>query len=148
MEKIPKLSSYVLYGLLIISTFLTVLMLFGGVVSGDLLETPTFTDEILNWAYLLVALALIIVVGFEIYGVAMEPSEAKKSLYSAGGIVLLSGLSYMLADGVPLEILGYEGSDNIPSILKIVDVGLFSFYALMVVAIISILVSEISRFSR
>ena len=67
MNKISKISSYVLYGLLVISALFTALLMFGGVTPGDLIETPLFTDEILNWTYILVLLSVAIVIGFETY---------------------------------------------------------------------------------
>ncbi|MBP8850215.1 MAG: hypothetical protein KBG80_06625 [Breznakibacter sp.] len=148
MNKISKISSYVLYGLLVISALFTALLMFGGVTPGDLIETPLFTDEILNWTYILVLLSVAIVIGFEAYKVVTHPSDTKKSLYTAGGMILLGVVTYLMADGTPMEILGYEGTDNVPSVLKITDMGLFSFYGLTVIAVVAILVSEITRFTR
>lgn len=148
MDKITKISSYVLYALLVISSLFVVLMMMGGNTPGDLLETPMFTDELLNWTYLLVLLAIAVVIAFEVYKTITHPADTRKSLYSAGAILLLGLLTYMFADGTPMEILGYEGSDNVPGTLKIVDMGLFSFYGLTIIAVLAILVSEVSRFSR
>jgi hypothetical protein len=51
----------------------------------------------------------------------------------------------MLSDGTPLRIMGYEGSDNVPSMLKLTDTGLYTFYLLFGVAAFSIVATEVSR---
>lgn len=148
MANISKISSYVMYGLLTISAFLTVLVMFGGTTAGDALEAPTYLDTILNWGKALIIGSIIIAFGFEIFNIITRPTAAKKSLISGGAIFIILFVSYILSDGTPLQIIGYEGTENIPSMLKVVDTGLFAFYLLMGTAVLSIIVSELSRIIR
>ncbi len=148
MDRISKISSYVMYVLLIISLVLTGLMLFGGTTSGDALESPVFTDSILNWGKFLIAGSIITALGFELYNMVVHPTSTKKSLVLAGGLIVVLFFAFIFSDGTPMAIIGYEGSDNVPVMLKITDTGLFTFYFLMVVAVIAILASEIARIMR
>lgn len=145
MDKISRISSYVLYGLLTISLVLTGMMLFGGTNKSEALESPVFTDVILNWGKILIVGSIAIAFLIEIFNMVTRPTGAKKSLVSAGIILFILMVSYILSDGTPMEILGYEGADNVPSMLKATDTGLFTFYLLMGIAVVAIIASEIWR---
>ena len=148
MEKISKYSSYVMYALMALSAFFTALVLFGGSIDGDPLETPVYSDVIIRYAYFLVVGSLAAVLGFELYKIVLHPASAKNTLIFAGGMFVFLLIAYLFSDGTPMEIIGYEGSDNIPSMLKVADTGLFTFYILMVGAALSIVGAEIMRFFK
>ncbi len=117
----------------------------GGTVEGDTNETPVFLDTVLNYTYILFAIGLGLAVIFEIYHVITNPANAKRSLISLGLVTLVVGVSYLMSDGTPMKIIGYEGSDNVPSMLIMTDVGLFVFYILFVITLGAILYGEISK---
>ncbi len=148
MEKISKYSSYVMYALMALSLIFMALIMFGGTIEGDPLETPVYSDLIIRYAYFLVIGALAAVFAFEIYKIVLHPSSAKNTLIFSGGMVVFLFIAYLFADGTPMEIIGYEGSDNVPSMLKVTDTGLFTFYILMVGAALSIVGAEIMRFFK
>ncbi len=148
MKKIAKIASIVMYVLLFFAILFTVMTLVGGTVAGDTNETPVFLDTVLNYTYILIGVGLSIAVLFEIYHVVTNPENAKRSLVSLGLIAVVVGLSYLMADGTPLSIIGYEGTDNVSSMLILTDVGLFVFYILFGITVASILFSEVSRFFK
>ena len=62
------------------------------------------------------------------------------------GAAVLVLLSYLMASGSPLEIIGYTGTANSdPSTLKMIDTGLFVTYILFGMALASILYAIISK---
>lgn len=134
-----------MYVLLFFAILFTVMTLAGGTVEGDTNETPVFLDTVLNYTYILFAIGLGLAVIFEIYHVITNPANAKRSLISLGLVTLVVGVSYLMSDGTPMKIIGYEGSDNVPSMLIMTDVGLFVFYILFVITLGAILYGEISK---
>ena len=64
-------------------------------------------------------------------------------LVGAGVLVLIS---YLMASGTPLDIIGYEGTGNSdPATLKMVDTVLYVVYILFGMALTSILYAIISK---
>jgi hypothetical protein len=53
-----------------------------------------------------------------------------------------------MGDGTPLELVGYKGSDNVPSMLILGDVFLYTTYILIGGVLLSILYTEVSRIFR
>jgi hypothetical protein len=145
MKKITKAASIVLYLLMAISAVLVVLVFAGGTVAGDPAETPVNLDYILNFSIFMVAGAAVMTLLFELINIFLHPANAKMTLLSLVGIAVILGVAYMLSDGTPLRIMGYEGSDNVPSMLKLTDTGLYTFYLLFGVAAFSIVATEVSR---
>jgi hypothetical protein len=148
MKKIAKIANIVMYVLLIFTVLFTVMTLTGGTVEGDTNETPVFLDTVLNYTYFLIGACACIAILFEIYHVVTNPANAKRSLMSIGliGVVIL--VSYMLSDGTPLKIIGYEGPDNVPSMLILSDVGLFVFYILFGITFGAIVYGEVSKYFK
>lgn len=119
------------------------MLVFLGPVSAD--STPLYIDSVINWTYVMIFGSVAITLVFEIFHIIMHPANAKRTLLSALGIILVLVLSWTLSDGTPLQIIGYEGSDNVPTMLKISDTGLYAFYLLFGVSFFAIIASEFSR---
>ena len=148
MKKITRAATITLYVILLLGAVFTALMMLGGVVEGDMNETPVYTDAILRFTYGLLVLGIAATLIFEIINLVLHPDNAKKSLLSIVVIAVVFGVSYAMSDGTPLKILGYEGTDNVPAMLKLTDTGLFAFYILMGAAVLAIIGSEVSRFFK
>jgi hypothetical protein len=59
------------------------------------------------------------------------------------------GVAYMLGSDTPLNIIGYEGTDNKdPQVLRFVDMGLISMYFVLGLTVLTILYSEIARYFK
>ena len=107
--------------------------------------TPSFLDSALNWTYIMIFGALVITLIFEIFNVIMNPANTKRTLLSTVGVVIVLVIAWSLADGTPLQIIGYEGSDNVPSMLKLTDAGVYIFYFMMLVTFVTIVITEVGR---
>lgn len=142
MKLTGKIASITMYVLLLISVIFSALVMVG---PEDADATPTFLDTALNWTYIMIFGSVAITLVFEIINIIMHPTNAKRTLLSSLGIIVLLVVAWSLADATPLQIIGYEGTDNVPSMLKISDAGLFTMYFLMGVSFIAIIVSEFSR---
>ena len=145
MSKLTKILSYVLYALLAVTVVFTIMYFTGGEVPGEAYVTPVYTDLILNWAKFLVVATAGITILFEIVNVALNPKNAVRSLVSIAVLIVIAFVSYGLADGTPMNLGGYEGSDNVPSMLKLAGAFLYGTYVLMGIVVVAILGTELSR---
>lgn len=91
-------------------------------------------------SYILLAVAVAAAVIFPIIELARNPKNAKSALIGVGALVVVIGISYALGSG-----------DN-PSNMEIteetarqIDTGLFAFYILAVLAIGSMVYSEVAK---
>ena len=144
MKKITKAAKIVLYVLLALSVVLTMLLLLGG-TEGDINQTPIYTDLIIRFAYVLIVIGIGSILVFEFINLLLHPANTKKSLLSLGLIGVVVGIAYTLSDGTPLKIVGYDGNENIPSMLILTDTGLYTFYILMGIAVLAIVGTEMYR---
>lgn len=148
MTKLSSILNIVLLVLLAITLFFAGLFYFGGYVDGTALPTPIYTESFLNWAKALLIGTAAIAIVFEIVFIIMRPKNAVRSLISLLGLAVLVFIAYSLGDGTPLKLTGYEGPDNVPSMLIMSDMFLYTMYFLFGIAIVSIAYSEISRLFR
>ncbi|MCF8277831.1 MAG: hypothetical protein K9J17_13945 [Flavobacteriales bacterium] len=90
--------------------------------------------------YILLAVAVLAAVIFPIIQLAKNPKGAKGALIGIGALVVVLGVSYALSSDVnPSKIeITAEGA-------KQVDTGLFAFYILAAVAIVSLVYAEVSK---
>jgi len=145
MKKITKVASITLYVLLALGVLFSAIAMFGGTIAGDPLETPVYLDSALNYTYFMIIASIGIAIALEVFNLILHPANAKKSLVSFVVVAAVVLIAYLFSDGTPMKIIGYEGSDNVPSMLKLTDTGLITFYILVGIAVISILVTEIGR---
>ncbi len=125
------------------------LFYFGGqaapedLVAGDLSQ-PLFTDLLLYWAYILLALTVIVLIGFAVTdflrGLRENPKKALSGLLVLLILVALLVITYIMGDGTLLNIPGYTGSDNVPTMLKMTDMWLYSCYVMLVVTLLAMIV--------
>ncbi len=93
--------------------------------------------------YILLAVATLAAVVFPIIQLAQNPKNAKGALVGIGALVVVVGISYVLA------------ADNNPSNIEItadaakqVGTGLYAFYLLSAVAIVAVVYSEVAKFFK
>jgi hypothetical protein len=145
MTKLSNILNYVLYALLAVTVVFTIMYFSGGDVPGEAYATPVYTDLILNWAKILVLGTAVFTIVFEIVNVVLNPKNAVRSLISIAVLLVIAFVSYALADGTPLNLGGYEGSDNVPSMLKLAGAFLYGTYVLLGIVVVAILGTELSR---
>ncbi len=146
-----KIASVLLYILAGISVIFVLLFYFGPYASGTEntpMEEPKITQSILIWTYCLVGLATGLTIIFQIVNIIKNPSNAKKTLTSILLIGVLVFIAYILASDEVMDITGYKGGDNVPGTLKTVGTGLITLYLLIGLAVVSALVSEVTRYFK
>lgn len=148
MTKLNSILNIVLYALLAITLFFTGLFYFGGYVEGATYPTPIYTELILNWGKALFIGTALMAIAFEIIFIILRPKNAARTLFSILVLSILVLIAYSLGDETPLKLVGYEGKDNVPSMLLMSDTFLYTMYFLFGIAILSIAYSEISRLFR
>ena len=132
-ENLSKTLSLVLYVLLGISVLLSVLF-FGGIMS---------ESSLIIWAYLLVGIATLAAILFPIVYLAQNFSKAKTALLSLAGLLVVIGISYVLASGEVLHSYEKYGIDE--AVSKRVGTGLITMYLLGFGSIGSILFFGVYR---
>ena len=101
------------------------------------------TDIALVWAYVVFGIGVVAVIAAEVLGMLSDTSGLLRTAIAIVGVAILIAICWGLADGTPLNLIGYEGSDNTYTWLKIADTGIFMAYIALAVAGISILATEI-----
>ena len=100
-------------------------------------------DGFLYVAYIIFAITILFVLFFVIKGIFS--GNIKNTLISVGAFLVIVIISYVLADGSPMQVgdiyLSESGS-------KWVDTGLYVFYILAVVAIASMVLSGVKKITK
>jgi hypothetical protein len=111
-------------------------------VAGDFLDIPKFTDMFLTWIYLLVAMVVLVTFGFVIAKfVETYKVDKKKAITSLGVIVagvLLCVLCWVLGSPEKMEIIGYEGTDNVGNMARMADAIMYLVYILTAATVVSL----------
>ena len=137
--RIQKVSGAILAALLLISIAIFCLFYFGGdtpeaerLVADTSMWEPANTDALLFWLYALAAGAILVTLITALYQfVSLLKHSPKDALMSLLGIILLIvllGVTYTIGDGTPLNIIGYEGTENTETWLKVADMFCYSIY--------------------
>ena len=93
--------------------------------------------------YLMVGFAALTAIGFGIKKMIQKTNNAKKTLYTIGGLVAVLIFSYIIASD---EVLAsYEEYKITASTAKKVGMGLTAFYLLAIGAIGAVLYAELSK---
>ncbi len=141
-KKILNILTIVMF---VITAVLLGLFMFGGKVPNQLYTTPVYTSTLLNWAYILFGIAIIAAIIFPIIRVFSRPKQAMKSFIGLAVVVVVVLIAYAMADGTPMKIIGYNGPDNVPSMLILSDTIIYTMYILFAGTILAIIGTEIYR---
>ncbi len=141
-KRILNIASIVM---LLITLVVLGMFIFGGEVPNQLYYTPVYTGALMNWGYILFGIAAFFAIIFPIVRLFTRPKQAMKSFLGLAGVILLVFVAYAMSDGTPLNLIGYTGYDNVPSMLKFSDTIIFTMYFLFGGAILAILGTEIYR---
>ena len=138
---IPKVTLLVL---MLVGILAAVMFFVGGSegsleVAGDFLNIPKFTDTLLYWNYVLVAVVILVTFGFVIAKlIETFKVDPKRGLTSIGVVlaaVVLCVLCWVLGSPEKIEILGYEGTDNVGSMAQMTDAIMYLVYILVVATV-------------
>ena len=135
-KSIPKVTLLVL---MIMGILAAAMFFLGGSegslgVAGDFLDIPKFTNVLLCWIYVLVALVILVTFGFVIAKlVETFKVDSKRALTSVGvvlGAVVLCIICWFLGSPEKVEIIGYEGTDNVGNMARMSDAIMYLVYIL------------------
>ena len=156
VTKISRISRWTLYALTAVTLALIALFFLGGNVLPENqyaelvgIAEPNYTNGLLYWIYILLGVTVFSVFAFSIFGfinnLRFNRKRAINSLVTLLVFAILLVIAYSIGDGTPLNILGYEGPDNVPTRLKMTDMWIYSVYILMSLTILAMLFSPIIK---
>lgn len=145
MLKFDKILKILTIAIFVVTLVLLGLLFFGGDVPNQLYKTPVYTGELLGWAYILFFICAGLSLIFPLFNLVTNPQKAIKSIVGIVALVVIVLISYSLSDGTPLVMAGYDGSQNVPSMLKFSDTMIYMMYILGAGAILAIIVTEVIR---
>ena len=131
--KLAKITSILLYILLGVATILGVLFYTNSISEEPLIDTM----------YVYVVIAAIFAIGFPVYQLFTNPKGAINTLIGLGVLGVIVLIAYSMASDQVLNLVGYNGPDNVPSTLKTVGTGLITTYILFFLSLLAIAVTEI-----
>lgn len=124
-----------------ISVVLVALIYFGGnaeslMVGEEALDVPKFTDSLLYWCYILIALTIGITVLLTLAGFVKtfieSPVAGLKSLIPIAIFVVVFVVSWLLGSPEKISIIGYEGTENVGFWAQFTDMLIYAIYALFI----------------
>ncbi|MCQ2204481.1 MAG: hypothetical protein MJZ15_08575 [Bacteroidales bacterium] len=147
-----KLTGYISQGVMILLMLISVvLMAMSASEASDEVRAfaeGSWTGTVITWAVVVFAIALFGAVASYVVGAIVDTSNLLRTAIAVVGAIVLVCVCWALADGTPLPLVGYEGSENVPLWLKIADTGMFLGYIAAVVAVLAIIVSEVVQLFR
>lgn len=150
VTKIHRTSRTTLIIGIIISLVVLALFFFGGQVADHEkvaadMSQPKFTDLVLYWCYILLVVTVVVLIAFAIIdfvrGLKENPKKAMSGFLAILALGVLLVITYIIGDGTLLNIPGYDGTDNVPAMLKLTDMWLYSCYFMMVVTVLALVFS-------
>ena len=132
----PKVTLWVLR---VVGIIATAMFFLGGSegsleVAGDFLDIPKFTNVLLYWIYALVVLVILATFGFVIAKLVetfkVDPKRGLTSVLVVLAAVALCALCWFLGSPEKIEILGYEGTDNVGNMARLSDAIMYLVYIL------------------
>jgi len=144
LNKLPKLSLWVLFA---VSIVISLLFWVGGSeqveINGNPWDQPFFTDALLDWAYILFGLAILITLVVTVKQfIEMFKISAKKGLTALAVILAFAAvfvISWSLGSSETINIIGYDGTDNTGLWAQFADMCVYSMYILAIGTILTII---------
>lgn len=142
---IPKI---VLWLLILAGIGVVGLFFFGGdlaeghEVAGDILPIPTYSDVLLYLTYALVALVILVTFGFVLvkFGASFK-TDVKGALKTLGVVVaavVLCWLCWHMGSDAKVDIIGYEGTENVGFMARLTDAIMYLTYILTGATIVTL----------
>ena len=140
----PKITLWVL---MIVGIIASVMFFAGGSegsleVAGDFLNSPKFTDILLYWIYVLVGLVILVTFGFVLAKLVetfkVDPKSGITSVVVVLAAVGLCALCWFLGSPEKVDILGYEGTDNVGNMARMSDAIMYLVYILTASTVVAL----------
>ncbi len=130
--KLPRYIEYILFAVSIIVTIAFFIM--PHTVADD-----SSVGMFIVWAYILLALAIVLLVFFQLVKTFKSPKALKRFLFLILGTVVLIGISYLLAPGSPVAVNKAVSAGT----LKFTDTALILTYFVFGGAILALIITSI-----
>ena len=152
MQNKLSLPNLVLRGLLAIAIVFTLIFFCGSTENYDCngisFEAPSFTPAFIALAYVFVGIATVVTLAFAIMSFVSKLSYNPKSVFvpliSVAALALLLIITYCAADTQPMNITGYEGSQE-PWVYKITNMCMVTSFILAGIACVVTLGSSLVK---
>ena len=136
---IPKIAFILLMVLSVIVILGYMIMMFLNIsegtldVAGDIMSIPLFTGGYIGWAYALAGIAalaaLVALCNLLVHLFRKDPKRALLYLCIAFGyVVVLPIICWCISSGDRIDIIGYEGSDNVGFWVRLSETMLYWTY--------------------
>ncbi len=148
MQNYKLISKITLWVLLAIGIIVSIMFYAGGSqgsleVAGDFLDIPKFSDLMLNWNYILFALACICTLGFVcrefVKTLRTDAKKAIRQLAVVIAFVLLIIICWSLGSPDKVNIIGYEGTDNVGNMARLSDACIYLTYILLCGTVLAVI---------
>jgi len=99
------------------------------------------TDALLIYAYILLAIAIVVALIFPIINIIRNPKGAMRSLMGLGIMIVILAATYFFSSTTPVQIPDQVISN--PFVLRVTDMGLYTTYIMIVAAFLAIVYGEV-----
>ena len=149
---VGRISSLVLWACMVITLGVFAFFYWGASTHKDELDAAIETSFALSWMYGILALNTVVVCSFSFVRFFIRWKDNPKSIISPliwmGVLTALFLGGYLLGDGTPLAISGYEGGENTYTWLKLTDMWIYVLYVLIGLTIIALLTGIIGSYIK
>ena len=144
MKDYKKISRITLWILMAVGIIFSILFFACGSngsleVAGDFLPIPKFTSVFLVWNYILVALVCLVTLAVVVWEfVKTYKVDRKKALTSLSvviGFIAIVVICWFIGSPEKIDIIGYEGTDNVGTMARMSDACLYLTYFLVAATI-------------
>lgn len=152
LNKLNLITKITLWVLFAVSIVVGALVFVGGdatplEVGGESLWQPKFTDALIYWTYVLLALSLLITVVLSlmqfVQSFIANPKKGAKTLCILVAFVAVFVISWFVGSAEEITIVGYEGTDNMGFWAQFTDMCIYSIYILASGTVLALLGSVI-----
>ncbi len=132
-DSINKILQISLYVILAVSLVLFALFYING---------ESMTNTVLYWAYILLAITVLLLIGFPIFFFIKNPHKGLTVLFVLVGFIILFGISYLFASDATNAVI-YEKQSITPGVSRFIGAGLIMVYILTGIAVLSLIYTGI-----
>ncbi len=148
-----KISFYVLYVIFAALLVVLALFFFGGDAEGTAVLAgvdpdmwqPAHTDALLYLTYVLFALAAVSSIVSFVHFLICNRKASMSSVYVLVGSIIVLIITWFLGSPEKLEIISYEGTDNVGFWAQAADMFIYALYTLIALAIVCMLFGGIKK---
>ncbi len=109
-------------------------------------------DALLVWMYILLGGILLLTLAMMACKFTLtwadSPRAALRPWLGAGLLAVVLLVSWLVGSDVPLDIPGYDGTENTPFWLRLADMFLYAVYALLGLAVVLIVAFAVWKWKR